>query len=70
MNMKKYREPLICVQATANEVIALNAAIGRHTRYFSQEHEVNRLLAQFQRRLIENLPTVPLNTAPSTQEER
>ncbi|HLI88905.1 MAG TPA: hypothetical protein VKV37_09455 [Ktedonobacteraceae bacterium] len=65
--MKKYQEPLICVQATPNEVIALNAAIGRHTRYFWREQEVNRLLAQFQRRLIENLPTVPLNTASPTQ---
>jgi hypothetical protein len=67
--MQKYAEPQICIFATCNEVIALNLAISRHQTFFAQKEnaEVNQLLAVFQRRLVEHLPTVSM---PARQDRR
>jgi hypothetical protein len=47
------------IKVTPNELVALNVAIGRHLHIFknySQERETNRLLIQFQERLVQGLP--------------
>lgn len=57
---------LMEIQATPNELIALNAAIHHYLKYFKGwplEYQHTRpLLEQFQRRLIERLPTIPMQT--------
>ncbi len=56
---EKQEGPLYTLQATPNELIALNVAISWRLHIFRkipQEQETNRLLQQFQARLVANLP--------------
>jgi hypothetical protein len=62
--MTKHREALVCLQVTATEVIALNAAIYYYGFYGPAVDvaapQTVALLQRFQRRLVEQLPAAPL----------
>ncbi len=57
---------LMEIQVTPNEMIALNVAIHYYLKYFNggllEYRGTQQLLEQFQRRLIERLPTIPMQT--------
>jgi len=58
--VKPKAELLMIIHATPNEVIAMNAIITHHLKYFEYlpYKETYRLLQQFQARLVEQLPTM------------
>ncbi len=62
--MAKHREALVCLQVTAAEVIALNAAIYYYGFYGPavdpSAAQMFTLLQRFQQRLVEQLPTAPV----------
>jgi hypothetical protein len=64
--VKPKAELLMALHATPNEVIALNAIITHHLKYFQQlpYKETYHLLRQFQARLVEQLPTVQTPIPP------
>ena len=56
--MTKAEEPLMTIQATPNEVIAMNAVITHHLKHPADiPEDVLVLLRAFQNRLVEHLPT-------------
>ncbi|HLZ55332.1 MAG TPA: hypothetical protein VKR06_00180 [Ktedonosporobacter sp.] len=62
--MQPYEEPMLNVQFTPSELMAINVAIGyyrRHLRHISPAYELAcQLLDQFQGRLRQQLPGQPL----------
>jgi hypothetical protein len=66
--MKPTQELRMLIEATPNEVIAMNAAIHYYLTYFHRptpEFRMTReLLLQFHRRLVEQTPTLPTPLPP------
>jgi hypothetical protein len=57
--MKPQPEVVMTIQATANEVIAMNALITQYLRAGQGDTDMQRLLQQFQLRLVASLPERP-----------
>jgi hypothetical protein len=72
--MKPIRELHMMIEATPNEVIAINAAIHYYLTYFhrpTEEFQVMRtLLLQFHQRLVEQSPTIQTPLPPVPQRKR
>jgi hypothetical protein len=68
----KQQQLLIPIEATPNEIIALNVAMHYYLKYFErispEYQEVSGLLRQFQDRLIVQLPTPGMKKAQPTTE--
>jgi len=54
--MQKDSEVVMTIQATVNEVIAMNALITQYLRASQGDTDIHRLLRQFQDRLVASLP--------------
>ena len=69
--VKPTRELHMTIEATPNEVIAMNVAIDRYLTYFyrpTEEFRITaRLLLRFRQRLVEQLPTMPTPPPLPTQ---
>ena len=72
--MKPTQELHMTIEATPNEVIAMNAAIHYYLTYFHRPtpefHMTQQLLVRFRRRLVEQLPIMPTSPLPTRQGKR